>query len=361
MNILITGGTGSLGSALSRKWCGDGHAVTVLSRDPYKQVKLAAELPQVRFVLCDVCDRDAVRDACAGQDILIHAAALKIVPLGERHPLEYLRVNVEGTQAVAWAWAETHGSPQPITGLILPHKALFISSDKAVQSLNYYGHSKAIGEATFRHYGFSVIRYGNVVSSRGSFLHVWRGALERGGPLPVRSPEPTRFYLSMAGAVALVENALEMMDAGDGVFVPHSLKAFSVWDVADALGAKKQFGPLLPGEKRHEVLLAEGEQEGTQGRLLSRIAPGFGGDRLAFCSATAPRMTGEEVLEAVKWKSLQKSARPGGDRTQERPGTPPLSPSASPQVAARRRSNSSFSRPTNCIPGSVPLTSGSAS
>jgi FlaA1/EpsC-like NDP-sugar epimerase len=305
MNILITGGTGSLGSALSRKWYGQGHNITILSRDPHKQARLAVELPQARFVLCDICDRDAVRDACKGQDVLVHAAAQKLIHSGEMHPIETTRVNIAGSQNVSRAWAETHHEPHPVTLChpVLPRKALYISSDKAVSALNLYGATKRVPETIFQNYGFSSIRYGNVIGSQSSFIPIWFDRIEKGQPIAVRTPEPTRFALMMDEAIALVENALEMIPTGNGLFVPHSLKAFSIWDVARALGAERQTEPLLPGEKQHEILLAEGEQEGERGRLVSRVEPGFDGDRAAFCSATAPRMTGEELLRMVEWKS----------------------------------------------------------
>ena len=105
--FLITGGTGSLGSALARKWASR-HDLTLLSRDPHKQVALRRELPDVQFILADVTDFNAVRMACDGKDFLIHAAALKHVDLGQVYPAEFVRVNVGGTETVLRAWGRTH-------------------------------------------------------------------------------------------------------------------------------------------------------------------------------------------------------------------------------------------------------------
>lgn len=303
--ILITGGTGSLGTALVKRWYGQ-HELTVLSRDPHRQEAMEKQFPGMRFILADICNAGEVRRACIGQDVLVHAAALKQVSTGEFHPTEFARVNVQGTITVAEAWAQTYhewGNNFGDFAPSLPRKALFISSDKACQSLNCYGSTKKQGEAVFRKYDYSAIRYGNVCESAGSFLHKWKAAITEGKPVKVREPEPTRFLLKMEDAIALIEDALNLIEQnGNGIFVPHSLKAFSVWQAAAALKVPVEYEPLLPYEKRHEQLVAEGEIPVRESELLSRIKPGWSGDWLGFRSDKVARMTGQEVLEALEWQ-----------------------------------------------------------
>lgn len=299
--ILITGGTGSLGTALVERWYND-NEITILSRDWHKQAQMTARFPNCRYVLTDICNYDDVYRACLGQDTLIHAAASKDVQTGEYHPIEFNRVNVQGSIVVATAWSRTHREPGPGGFPRLPRKALLISSDKAVSPINAYGQSKALATAVFRKHDYSIVRYGNVMGSNGSFIPKWRALIEAGQPITVRDPEPTRFYLKMSEAVDLIEDALRLIDAhGNGIFVPHTLRAFSVWDVALMTGARLCHEPLLPYEKQHESLVAPGEILNVVSPLLGRIAPGWDGKESMYCSANAPRMTGEEVLEDLGW------------------------------------------------------------
>jgi UDP-N-acetylglucosamine 4,6-dehydratase len=295
--ILITGGTGSLGTALVRRWY-DKHYLTVLSRDPHKQTRLTAEFPKVRFVLADICNAGEVYKACEGQDILVHCAALKDVGTGEYYPSEFIRVNVTGSQTVAEAWRETHKAR--------PNKALLISTDKACASINLYGKTKATAESVFRKYDYSVVRYGNVMGSNGSFLPLWRDAITQGKPIKVRTPEPTRFFLKMDDAIALIEDALDLIEHSgeNGIFVPHNLKAFSIADVARALNHPVEMVSLLPYEKQHESLVAEGEDVVMETELLARIRPGWNQNWRLFKSDVAQRMTGEEVLEVLGWNII---------------------------------------------------------
>ena len=305
--FLITGGTGSLGSALARKWASR-HDLTLLSRDPHKQVALRRELPDVQFILADVTDFNAVRMACDGKDFLIHAAALKHVDLGQVYPAEFVRVNVGGTETVLRAWGHAHARDEADN---IFAQTLLISTDKAVNPVNLYGATKLVCEHVWRARGGSVLRYGNVVESRGSFLDAWQEEVERGGALSLRAPEPTRFFLTMDRAVALVEEAVEhiLMKKSRELslpitFVPHDLRAFSVWRVAAALGLELkelEHAPLLPGEKQHEVLVGDGEVARRVGKLLSMIVWGHARADPGFCSETAPHISGREVLEAAGW------------------------------------------------------------
>jgi UDP-N-acetylglucosamine 4,6-dehydratase len=300
LNILITGGTGSLGSALARHWYPH-HNLTILSREIHKQEALKAELPDARFVLADICDYDKVCQACRGQDVLIHAAAAKNVFQGEQNPGEYARINVMGTEVVARAWRDAMASLHPVTRLapLEPRKAILIGTDKQVAPINVYGHSKAIATSIFLSYGYSVVRYGNVMSSNGSFLPIWQKRIKDGLPLKVRTPNPTRFILSLTQAIALIEDALKQSQGF--VYIPHSLPAIDIKDVAVSLGAKIEYESLLPGEKQHETLLGERELAEEVSDLLARVVyvcSRFDRMELSrFNSATARRMSGEEVLE----------------------------------------------------------------
>lgn len=301
--ILITGGTGSLGTALVRHWY-EQHELTVLSRNPHRQEEMESQFPNVRYILADICNEGEVYRACLGQDILIHGAALKQVSTGEFHPSEFARVNIQGTVTVTEAWARARRQVgNDDIAPAEPRKALLISSDKACQSLNCYGSSKKMSEAIFRKYDYSVLRYGNVVESNGSFINKWKQAIAEGKPIKVREPEPTRFLLRMTDAIALIEDALNLIEQnGNGIFVPHSLLAFSVWQAAAALKVPVEYESLLPYEKRNEQLVAEGEIPVRESELLSRIKPGWSGEWLNFRSDNVVRMTGQDVLEALGWK-----------------------------------------------------------
>lgn len=296
-NILITGGTGSLGSALVARWH-QNHNITVLSRDWLKQAAMSTRYPSVNFVLADICNYDAVYEACLGKEILIHAAAIKDVTIGERQPGEITRVNVGGTETVAKAWREAWGRSLPggCAGLS-PRKALLVSTDKACSPVNTYGMTKGIASSLFLSYGYSVIRYGNVIGSNGSFLPAWQKRIAQGLPIKVRMPSPTRFALTIEQAVELIEDALEQPQGY--IYAPHSLPAFEIRDVANHLGALLEYEPLLPGEKQHEVLLAEGEGAVRVSNSLALVTWDTGGmEQARFCSRTAERIRGEEVL---KW------------------------------------------------------------
>lgn len=312
-HILITGGTGSLGQALVAKWHKD-NQLTILSRNPHKQSEVAEkyELLPDCFVLADICDYEAVKRACADQDIMIHAAALKVVSQGEANPDEYMRVNCLGTQTVIRAWKDTHGPPP-----YKPRSALYINSDKSVAPINLYGITKAIGERLFINAGFSSLRYGNVVESQGSFIHRWQAQIAKGQKITLRQPEPTRFFVSMAQAIDLIEDALFLMKYGNnGVFVPYALGSFSVHDVARALypwsdiESIADFEPLQPGEKQHEVLIiSEGEYIKPVSGQLALVKWGHKTKtENLICSGhrLMSKMTGRQVLEALGINPRQK-------------------------------------------------------
>ena len=299
MRILITGGTGSLGSVLVKEWTKQGHELTVLSRNPHRQAALAKDFPDVRFVLTDICNYPDVWRACAGQDWCIHTAALKQVDVGEYHPGEFIRVNVQGTIDLTQAWAVTH----PTIG---KSHILGISSDKATAPINSYGRTKGLMEAVIRKVGGSCVRYGNVVESAGSFYQIWKINADKYGVIQVRIPEPTRFLLTLSDAVAIVEDAMRLVEGGDeGIYVPHNLRAFSLHDVAKWFAKKYsceiEYELLLPYEKVNERLVADGELPVSVSPILSKIVPGWGQDISNFQSDKAERVTASDIARILQW------------------------------------------------------------
>jgi FlaA1/EpsC-like NDP-sugar epimerase len=303
-NILVVGGTGSLGQALVPVFLQQGYEVTIVSRDFHKQDKLTTQYPSIHTILADICDRDATLHACENQDIVVHAAAIKAVHHGDTDTRMYHRVNVMGTMNVAEACR--------LNGI---EKAVFISSDKALGPTTY-GITKALGERLWlaeqtihNITKFSCVRYGNVVQSNGSVWHVWQERIAKGLPLIVREPEPTRFFLSLADAVKIVTDALRVMN-GSEVFVPAYVPSFSLWDLARKLQPESQWQkePLGATEKQHEILVAPTEfvepifgQNTDLWRVLPRVSPKVQQTMDMFCSATPSlRMTADEVIKRLQ-------------------------------------------------------------
>lgn len=259
-SILITGGTGSFGTAFVRRIITtfEPRRLVVFSRDEQKQHALEQELkhPALRFFVGDVRDRDRLELAMRNIDIVVHAAAMKIIPTCERDPYECIRTNVFGAENVARA-ALRMGVERVIA----------LSTDKAAAPLNLYGASKLAAEKLFVAANgiaagmtkYSVVRYGNVVGSRGSVIPLFKKLASEGKPLPITDPAMTRFWITLPDAVDFVLCALEDMDGGE-IFVPR-LPSMKVWDLATAIGPKlpKPIIGMRGGEKLHETLLTRDE------------------------------------------------------------------------------------------------------
>jgi UDP-N-acetylglucosamine 4,6-dehydratase len=293
-----------LGSVLAQTLSKQGHDISILSRDPHKQLALKPLLPKTtRYFLADICNHDAVREACRGQDVVVHAAAVKHVPVGEQFPCEFVRVNIDGTRVVANACREEGVG-----------KALLISSDKSPNAENLYGATKRCAESIWlasdtNHHHFAALRYGNVVNSRGSVWHVWRDKVAQGLPIQVREPEPTRFILTVDEAIGLVQSALTAMSSHHKcIFVPSNVPAFSLWDLAREVqpdGNYWQVTHLEQGEKQHEVMLSGGEYATRVNNLLWRTCEYYRmstEDRKQFCSETAWRLSGKDVVKKLDGK-----------------------------------------------------------
>jgi UDP-N-acetylglucosamine 4,6-dehydratase len=275
--ILITGGTGSLGHALVAHWLKTtDHRLIVFSRDEKKQADMREEFPDGRldFFLGDVRDLPRLKLAFAASvDVVVHAAALKRVDSVCHDPDEVLKTNVLGSRNVLNA----------ARGQVA--QCLLISSDKACYATNAYGVSKAYAEhlfTAFNVYGIpqgtasSVVRYGNVLGSRGSVIPLWRAQLAQGLPLTLTDPRMTRFLIDFARAIQMIDTALAEMRGGE-IFVPR-LKAAAIVHLANVvqpLPGPRAFTGLRPGgEKLHETLLTDEEYERARwGKDYAMIPP----------------------------------------------------------------------------------------
>ena len=274
MRVAITGATGSLGSALVAALEQAGAArVVALSRDEVKSAELQARFltfGALRCVLGDVRDRERLEQVFDGCEAVIHAAALKRVEQGTYSPGELIKTNILGTVNVIAAAAAA--------GV---RRVLVISSDKCVEPVNFYGMTKAVAEGYAvqansyvypRGCRVACVRYGNVLGSRGSVVHVWRHQLRAGQPVTITAPGMTRFILTLPQAAAFCLTALEGSFEGGEVFVPR-LPAARLLDLCQAvIGVPVGAGPgpavrytgLRPGgEKCHEALLSHEEPART--------------------------------------------------------------------------------------------------
>jgi UDP-N-acetylglucosamine 4,6-dehydratase len=254
-NILITGGTGSLGTAILEKAEKENWDVniTVLARNETKIARTRARFPQYRAEIGDVRDLDWLRTIVPGHDVVIHAAALKIVPVAEINVKEAITCNVDGTKNIAIASAES--------GV---EKAILISSDKACGP-TYYGITKRLGEGLFREAnnwretGFLSVRYGNVLKSANSIVPLFEKLIKEDKPFTITDFRMTRFWLSMKQAIELIFYALD--NSPDGTVTIPKAPAMSVVDVARALDPDRELVEIgiRPGERLHETLVVREE------------------------------------------------------------------------------------------------------
>lgn len=261
--VLVTGGTGTFGNAFVERLLKDDQVdkIIVFSRDEFKQhqmqQKFADPEKKLRFFLGDVRDRERLERAFKGVDIVVHAAALKQVPATEYNPTEAVKTNINGSQNVIDAALDTGVS-----------KVLLISSDKAVQPINLYGATKLAAEKLFvaanvydtkeRAAAFSVVRYGNVVGSRGSFIELLRNQRET-GTITLTHEKMTRFWITIEEVIDVVLESLSLMQGGE-IFVP-KMGNMPIVDVVKMLTpeCKVKVTGIRPGEKLHEVLITEYE------------------------------------------------------------------------------------------------------
>lgn len=278
--LLITGGTGSFGNAVLRRFMSDDlREIRIFSRDEKKQDDLRRKYgsDRLRFYIGDVRDRDSVRGAMRGVDFVFHAAALKQVPSCEFHPMEAVKTNVLGTDNVIDAAVES--------GV---RRMLCLSTDKAVYPINAMGMSKAMMEKvmvakarTLEGTGTIVCgtRYGNVMASRGSVIPLFVDQMRAGQPLTVTDPAMTRFMMTLDDAVDLVLYAFQHGSNGD-IFVQKApaatiaVLADAIRDIAGRPGHEVRVIGTRHGEKLYEVLLSREEMAGAEDRgLYFRVPP----------------------------------------------------------------------------------------
>lgn len=267
-SILITGGTGSFGQAFVRRLLTQNPGVkrvVVFSRDELKQFEMAqhlspTEFPQLRYFIGDVRDLSRLRRALEGIELVIHAAALKQVPAAEYNPFECIKTNVLGAQNLIDACLDTD-----------VRRVVALSTDKAAAPINLYGATKLCSDKLFtsannirgsRDLRFSVVRYGNVMGSRGSVIPFFLSR-RKTGVLPITDPEMTRFNITLSEGVDMVMWAAENALGGE-VFVP-KIPSYRIGDVADAVAPECET-PIVgirPGEKLHEEMITQSDSFNT--------------------------------------------------------------------------------------------------
>lgn len=265
--ILLTGGTGSFGKAFvghllaDKKFRG---VIRIFSRDEFKQHELQRQYEndkRLRFLIGDVRDKERLARAIEGAGIVVHAAALKQIPILEYNPFEAIKTNILGTQNVIDAAID-----------LGVKKALLISSDKACSPVNLYGATKMVAEKLFvqgnvysgsKKTIFSVVRYGNVMGSRGSVVPIFVEQAKKNF-LTITDKRMTRFWITLEQGVDLVLKSLNLMKGAE-IFVP-KLPSIRIIDLARAIApsAKIKFTGIRPGEKLHEMLINEEESKHTK-------------------------------------------------------------------------------------------------
>lgn len=262
--VMITGGTGSFGKKLVERLLKDDEVrkIIVFSRDELKQFEMQSEYssPKLRYFLGDVRDFWRLKQATHGVDVIIHAAALKQIPAAEFNPMEVIKTNIIGAENIVNAAIEN--------GV---ERVVALSTDKAANPANLYGATKLCSDklmvtgnilAGSRKTRFAVVRYGNVLGSRGSVIPFFKEH-ESNGNIPITDVNMTRFWLTIEEGVNFVLESLERMKGGE-IFVP-KIPSFKVIDVAKVVSPKvplKIIG-IRPGEKLHEVMITEDDSRYT--------------------------------------------------------------------------------------------------
>ena len=328
--VLITGGTGSLGTALTKKLLKtDVAKIRIFSRDEWKQTNMKSELTdkRLRFLIGDIRDAHRLHRAMENVDIVFHTAALKQVPVAEYNPFEFIKTNVDGTQNVIDACLDNN-----------VELAIGIGTDKAVSPSNTYGASKLLMERLFiganfykgeHKTKFICVRYGNVLGSRGSILPIFVENIVSKKNIPITDPTMTRFNITINEAVNLVLRAVKYGKGGE-IFVP-KLKAFTVEEMKNAIidlvdvKAKTIRIPVRAGEKYHESMISKHELMNTYESEKDYIVYNYGGEGLdhkkripykktkltqEYSSDDAPLLSKEDIKKIIIKESLIKEILP---------------------------------------------------
>lgn len=267
-SLLITGGTGSFGKAFVKTILNrypDLRRLVIYSRDELKQFEMEQEFPRskfpcIRYFIGDIRDADRLRRALEGIDAVIHTAALKQVPAAEYNPFECIKTNIMGAQNLIEACLDAGVS-----------NVVALSTDKAAAPINLYGATKLCSDKLFtaannirgnRDLRFSVVRYGNVMGSRGSVIPFFMER-RKTGVLPITDPTMTRFNISLEDGVEMVMWALENARGGE-IFVP-KIPSYRITDVAKAIGpdCEHPVVGIRPGEKIHEEMITQSDSFNT--------------------------------------------------------------------------------------------------
>lgn len=299
-SILVTGGTGSFGRAFIRHLLDEvgPRRVVIFSRDELKQYEMRAEFKddsRLRWFLGDIRDVDRLKRAMHGVEFVVHAAALKQVDTAEYNPMEYIKTNVLGSQNVIEASLDA--------GI---RKVVALSTDKASSPINLYGATKLTADKLFvaaNNYGaaydtrFSVVRYGNVMGSRGSVIPFFRSLHEQGRPIPITDLRMTRFWITLEQAVRFVIDSFEMMVGGE-LYVPR-IPSMRIVDLAEAIAPGSPISEIgiRPGEKLHEEMIAADDSRRTV-RLTDRyvVAP-------VLAEWGFPRIEGDKLPDGFAYRS----------------------------------------------------------
>ncbi len=267
-SVLITGGTGSLGTHLTKtilqRWPGIKRLV-IFSRDEQKQFQMAQDFPHakhnaIRYFIGDVRDYDRLRRAMKGIDDVIHAAAMKHVPIAEYNPMECVKTNVLGAENVINACLDSE-----------VQRVVALSTDKAAAPINLYGATKLVSDKLFvaangikgkQNCTFSVVRYGNVMGSNGSVIPFFMKK-KNDGILPITDINMTRFNITLDQGVEMVLHALNTAWGGE-IFVP-KIPSYRITDVAEAVGpgCRHEIVGIRPGEKLHEEMITSSDSHTT--------------------------------------------------------------------------------------------------
>jgi UDP-N-acetylglucosamine 4,6-dehydratase len=296
--VLITGGTGSFGQRFVQMVLEKYHParLIIFSRDELKQFQMRerfseAQYPCLRYFIGDVRDRERLYRAFDGVDVVVHAAALKQVPACEYNPIEAIRTNVMGAANIVDAAIDRKVG-----------RVVALSTDKAAGPVNLYGATKLCSDKLFtaannyaggRGTRFSVVRYGNVVGSRGSVIPFFLRAREN-GVLPITDPRMTRFWITLQQGVEFVAANLARMKGGE-TFVP-KIPSMNIMDVARAVApeCETRVVGIRPGEKLHELMVGEDDSRHTvEYDDYFAILPSFHGWTAEDCAANGGRMCTE--------------------------------------------------------------------
>lgn len=301
--ILITGGTGSFGKAFTKTVLDkySPKSLRIYSRDELKQWEMDnlfsthKKYDTLRFFIGDVRDRERLELAFEGVDIVIHAAALKQIPAAEYNPMECIKTNIIGAQNVIEAALHTRVK-----------KVIAISSDKAAAPVNLYGATKLCAEKLFiaannikgsRQLNFSVVRYGNVMGSRGSVIPLFLKTKNK-GYIPITDPQMTRFNITLDEAVDLVFFAIKNAQGGE-IYVP-KLPSYKITDLAKAIAPKNKIriSGIRPGEKLHEEMITKTDSYNTYELKKHYVI-------LPSTAAFAPQANAKKIISKHKAKKVE--------------------------------------------------------